>query len=349
MSWKEQQIEAITSLAKVLRELTEIEVADLVHRDELGSTYDFSAGVPLFEQTILLMKRLKDSNFHLLPTQKIRDLADACRALHDQFQQIRTFSPDHGDPRNVRDSLIASVDSIVNDNFLLLTSVIAASGQDEAAVRAQRDEVAQMARSIKATREQVEQSAKETGDRSKTILDQAQTTAASVGIHSHAKHFQEEAERDGLLSGLWFVATSVLIGAAAYISYWTIGRTVALDAGWVAVVQMTVGRFSLMAIAYFAAIWASRMYRAARHNQVVNRHRVNALRTFETFASAARDDAARDAVLLRATECIFSHQASGFSDSKSETGSTKILNAVPPTLSGHQPTPAPGSPGDTTS
>lgn len=347
MSWKERQTEAIASLKKALGDPTTIDVKALVREKELGSALNFSEAQPLFNLTISLMARLKDSNFRVLPTPKIQELTSACQSIHQRLQDIRDFNPDHG--TSGRNSLIQELDSTLNQQFSLLTAVIASSGQDEAAIRAQRDEVAQIVQSIKATRDDVEQSAKETGDRSKTILDQAQTTAASVGIHSHAKHFQEEAERDGRLSVLWFVATSVLIGTAACVSYWTISRTVAVDAGWVAVVQLTVGRFSLMAIAYFAAIWASRMYRAARHNQVVNRHRVNALRTFETFASAARDDTARNAVLLRATECIFSHQASGFSDSRPETGATKIVSAVPPTLSGPQATPAPNNPSDTTS
>lgn len=327
MSWQEQQVNAIDSLAKVLKELTEIEVDGIVRSKELGTTLDFSAGKPLFEQTISLMRRLQDSKFDLVPTQKIHELKGACESIYNRFREIRAFNADQG--RSGRDSLIQSLDSTLDQHFLLLTSVIASSGQDEAAIRAQRDEAAQIVQSIEATRERAEQSVKETEDRSKTILNEAQKTAASVGIHSHAEHFQKEADRYWWLSLSWLVATLVFAAAAAWVSVWTINRTVSLDTNWVAVVQMTVSRFSLMAITYFVAIWASRMYRAARHNQVVNRHRVNALRTFETFASAARDDTAKDAVLMQATECIFSHQASGFSDSRPETGSTRIVSGVP--------------------
>lgn len=346
MSWQQQQIDAITSLAEVLRDLGETDVDALVREKELGFALNFAAGEPLFKLTISLMVRLKDSNVDLVPTQKINELTSACDSIRQRFKAIRDFNPDHGS--GTRDNLIQSLESTLNEHFLLLTSVVAASGQDEAAIRKQRDEVTQIVQSIGADRREIKRILKETADRSKTILDQAQKTAATVGINSHAEHFREEADKYLHASRQWLYATSGLAAVAAAISIWTI-NTVTLDSGWVTVVHMIVGRFSLMALAYFVAIWASRMYRAARHNEVVNRHRVNALRTFETFASAARDDPSKDAVLMRATECIFSHQASGFSDSKSETGSTRILNTVPPTLSGHQPTPAPGGPGDTTS
>lgn len=346
MSWKEQQTDAIASLAKVLKDLTDTDVDALVRKSELGTTLAFSAGVPLFEQTISLMRRLKDVNLDFVPTQKIRDLTSACKSIYDRFQEIRAFNPDQG--RGHRDSLIQSLEDTLYQNFVLLTSVIASSGQDEAAIRKQRDEATQIVQSLSADRREIKRILKETKDQSKTILDQAQKTAASIGVHSHAEHFQKEADKYLQVSQKWLYATSGLATVAAAISVWTI-NTVTLDSGWVTVVHMIFGRFSLMALAYFVAIWASRMYRAARHNEVVNRHRVNALKTFETFASAARDDPAKDAVLMRATECIFSHQASGFSDSRPDAGSTRIVSAVPSTLSGPQATPAPGSTSDTTS
>lgn len=58
--------------------------------------------------------------------------------------------------------------------------------------------------------------------------------------------------------------------------------------------------------------WSARNYRAQRHNEVVNRHRQNALRTFETFAVAATEPATKDAVLIAAAKSIFEAQRSGY-------------------------------------
>jgi DNA phosphorothioation-dependent restriction protein DptG len=58
--------------------------------------------------------------------------------------------------------------------------------------------------------------------------------------------------------------------------------------------------------------WSARNYRTNKHNEILNRHRNNALKTFETFVLACRDDATRDAVLLEATKSIFDAQTSGY-------------------------------------
>jgi hypothetical protein len=55
-----------------------------------------------------------------------------------------------------------------------------------------------------------------------------------------------------------------------------------------------------------------RNYAASRHNLVVNRHRQNALSSFETFVKGAGDQQTKDAVLLQATQSIFVPQDSGF-------------------------------------
>jgi hypothetical protein len=58
-------------------------------------------------------------------------------------------------------------------------------------------------------------------------------------------------------------------------------------------------------------LWVGRIYRAARHNYVVNKHRQNALRTFETFVKSA-DPQIKSAVLLQTTGCIFTAQNTGY-------------------------------------
>jgi hypothetical protein len=65
-------------------------------------------------------------------------------------------------------------------------------------------------------------------------------------------------------------------------------------------------------VLYYGLVWAGRNFSTHRHNQTVNNHRQNALKTFEAFVKAASDDATKNAVLLQATQSIFSPQASGY-------------------------------------
>ena len=91
----------------------------------------------------------------------------------------------------------------------------------------------------------------------------------------------------------------------------------------------TVSKLALLAVLYYAVIWSARMYRSDQHNAVISQHRHNALRTFETFVNASGDDATKNAVLLHATDSIFSHQASGYSERVQEPNSQKVLEVLP--------------------
>jgi hypothetical protein len=77
-----------------------------------------------------------------------------------------------------------------------------------------------------------------------------------------------------------------------------------------------------------ASVWCGKSYRAYRHNAVVNRHRQNALATFEAFAKAASDAETKNAVLLQATQCIFSPQQTGYVSGEPETAMPQVLEIV---------------------
>ena len=88
------------------------------------------------------------------------------------------------------------------------------------------------------------------------------------------------------------------------------------------------GRFVVLTLLAFALGFTVRQYTSSKHNQTLNRHRQNALRTFETFVSAADDKETRDAVLLEATRAIFAPQPSGFLRAGHETESPSTIIEV---------------------
>lgn len=339
MTWQETRETTTQSLTAVLDELTEINADDLVRTTALGTELDFSAGVPIFQQTISLLRQLSEADLSSWPTPKIDEIKQVCDQVRDCLHAIRDFSPNQSDPKRARDDLIVNLESVLDNYFLLLTSAAVSSSRDDATVRKQKERITQIVQSAEELHKEAGRRVKETDERSERILDRAHKTAGAVGVVTHAEHFQKEADRSQKSARQWLIATGVLALIAAGISVWTFYRSLSGSSNWITVAQVIFGRFSLMALAYYAAIWSSRMYRAARHNEVVNRHRVNAMRTFDTFAAAGRDDAAKDAILMRATECIFHHQSSGFSDRTPDQGAPKIVNALPTTspVSGTSP------------
>ena len=100
-------------------------------------------------------------------------------------------------------------------------------------------------------------------------------------------------------------------------------------------VQLALAKVIAFSILFSAVLWAGRIYRAHRHNYVVNKHRQNALSTFEAFAKASEDTPTKNAVLLQATQCIFSPQSTGYLPQEKEAeGSTQILEIIRGAASG---------------
>ena len=77
-------------------------------------------------------------------------------------------------------------------------------------------------------------------------------------------------------------------------------------------------------------------YTAEKHLETINRHRQNALATFEAFAEAAGENReTRDAVLLASTDAIFDANQSGYlsvKTSRADNGNPiqQVVRAVIP-------------------
>lgn len=122
------------------------------------------------------------------------------------------------------------------------------------------------------------------------IIVAAREAAASVGVAHFTADFNAEAEAQDLSAEKWLKTTA---GLAA------------------------------------ATIWCGRLYKAARHQSAINKHRANALRTFQAFSKAASDDAARNAVLMETTKSIFAITPFGYLENESAPdGGLKIVEVV---------------------
>jgi hypothetical protein len=181
-----------------------------------------------------------------------------------------------------------------------------------------------------------------------TTLKSAKESAGLLGIVEHAKFFEQEALDHRSAARWWLSATLLLAAVAAFAAGWNFYKIESLFtdviAGKTAVhqtngadakpdvgleIQLTVAKIIILSILLSAAIWTGKVYKAHRHNFVVNRHRRNALSTFQTFATSASDAQTKNAVLLQATTCIFEPQNTGYiSADKESEGYPQILEII---------------------
>lgn len=75
----------------------------------------------------------------------------------------------------------------------------------------------------------------------------------------------------------------------------------------------------MLTLIYFLLNRSNKNYTAHKHLEIVNRHRQNALDTFNDFVESAGDNSeTRDAVLLAATNSIFDANQSGYLSAKTK-------------------------------
>jgi hypothetical protein len=156
-------------------------------------------------------------------------------------------------------------------------------------------------------------------------------TVQKATVAKEAVHFMEAAKSYNTVAYVWLSVTAVL-SLITFIFAWNsykyyeelvklsfaekgIGLSAAQS------IQLGVAKLFLFSLLVGGIIWCGRNYRAHRHNYVVNKHRQNALSTFDTFVNSAQDQQTKSAVLLQATQAIFVPQPTGYISQEGESGS----------------------------
>jgi len=312
------------SLLETLDKLDQIKAQDLSRKDELGTALCFEDAVPVLERTLSLFRRLRGLSLDDFPQGILAELASAAGNALDSLQQIREFQVAPFDPRKYRlqegtppekgrDALVERVLSSYDDAFAKVAPAIAYATPASTQFAAMRSELARLVDEARKAEEQ--RAAEREGERKEAqdLLGVIRGVAGEAGVAQHAVHFQEQSVRYGRVSLAWLLAT-VITGICTAVTAWRLFHSLAAPPGapLAQVVQGTALRLVILSVFWFGLVWSARNYGANQHNAVVNRHRHNALKTFETFVKATGDPETKDAVLLQATQCIFLPQSSGY-------------------------------------
>jgi ABC-type multidrug transport system fused ATPase/permease subunit len=159
------------------------------------------------------------------------------------------------------------------------------------------------------------------------LLRLSRDAVQKVGASRHALFFKNEAEEHEKGASRWLIATLLMTALTVILGGVNLYFAFTAPGTWSAAqsVQLIVAKFILFSLLLSAVVWCGRSYRAQRHNYVVNRHRQNALSSFEAFAEASQDDQTKNAVLLQATQSIFAPQSSGYADQAGDVQSAPQL------------------------
>ena len=323
MATIEEETAARDKLSTALAELAEITPQSLVRREELGTTMSFADGLTHFERTLKLFRDLHDCQLHGVPHSVLNQLATDSETARAEFKGVQDFSPE-SQPENpvaARDNLINTIRDRYDHYYTVITPHISYAirkGTDfETLERTAREVVAEIGNIGSEVQEGKAALERETGE----ILASMRKAVAEAGVSQHNIHFSEEAGRQEEAAKGWLKATVAFAVFALTLAVYSVGyySFTEVELGVSRTIQLVVAKVVAFSVLSFGFVWSAKNYRAHRHNFVVNRHRQNALSTFEAFVKAASDDDdIKNAVLLRATEAIFSPAASGYVEQERE-------------------------------
>lgn len=161
-------------------------------------------------------------------------------------------------------------------------------------------------------------------DEAQGVIQQMREAAASIGITEYNRAFNDEVQVYEKSADRWLLDTvgSLVLLIVAVVSLFLFNiapiatqadGTPATGIATVApVVGDTVLRLTVVSALTFFVLFCSRNYAAARHNAVVNKHKVAALKTFRAFIAGTDDQAVKDEILKQAAQAVFVSQSSGF-------------------------------------
>lgn len=327
MSWQDRKRPLLESIAKTVREIMSLRSQDLAGTtDDLGKKFSFESSVPLFEMILDFFRRFSTVDLSFLSAAKLNEVRDACVNIRSGFTDIRTVDlANANNPADIRDQLTRKLDESFSENLPLLGSILATVPPENLGLRKDEQTAKQIVAKIRDIETRTDASVEQIQRKMDEALASVQKAAARAGVTPNAVHFDEEANKHDRTSRKWFRGTVTLAVGAFLLTVGAFLHAACVLVPAEQVIQIAIAKVTALAVLYSAMIWAARIYRSERHNCVVNRHRCNALRTFQTFVSATNDDHTKNAVLLQATESIFGHQPSGFSDKSHDSGSPKIL------------------------
>ena len=329
--------ETIERLGQAVNAVTLQNVDRLVSRPDWGPI-DFQDCREVFEDGIALVRPLQDLPLRLLPENVARSLADAVNAFAEHLKLINDFRINSGgDPNQRRGELANAVRGLVDRLYTTISP-------HAAFLALQRGDIDKSVRDLAQARKDAEHLITEGKAHLETqmseiasIMTQAREAAASVGIAHFSTDFDKEAGRLDRGARGWLGGAAIFgaaAGALAALSFFYF--RLPADASYAQITQHTISKLVLLGLFVSATFWCARMYRALKHQAAINRHRANALKTFQAFVKAAADDMARDAVLMETTRSIFALTPSGYlgEPEASSADGMKIVELIRNTTTG---------------
>tara|TARA_B110001450_G_C17600688_1_gene472869 strand:+ start:74 stop:1084 length:1011 start_codon:yes stop_codon:yes gene_type:complete len=328
MATKVQFERVLNELNEKFESILSYKIEDLTREEELGTQFSFKESEEYFVKIIDLFKRVKEVNLMEIPFNLLNSFNAQITQAITYFEQAKTFNPAVNNAINTRNAIITNIQNSYDNYYthsIPILSVGLLNSNDLSLERSKMNQlIADLENEKKVSKTESEKKISELN----SIIENAKSFATKAGVSKHSSVFKSESEFHETESKKWLKYTTwILIGiAVSAIGLAFIGL---LFKEQNEIIQFTITKIVVLSALFYALALTNRNYKAHKHNGILNKHRQNALTTFETFSNAASDDQTKNAILLETTHSIFSNQQTGYlkKDGDGES-SNKIIEII---------------------
>lgn len=329
---------ARTSLERVQK----FDTSSLPREAHLGADLNFKEAVAPANRLINLFRQFPLDFLHELPDSQLQNITANADAVYNFFGQILEFDTKQDNPYAARTSLLQTLENQYETYFSQLQNLISYGASR------QRD-FSSLERDFRASMQRAEDKASELMEKlnaqqhdAQRILDQVRKTAAEQGVSQQARYFQQESDHHESEAAKWQRRT---LWAAICLGVYAVLSAFAHKWDWLAPVdsfqafQLGLSKVLIFAVIAYMLLLSARNFLSHKHNSIVNKHRQNALLTFNALVEAAGNEERRDVILTYAAACIFSPQETGYTKAGTSSQAElplNIIQAVPKLAGGSQ-------------
>ncbi len=315
-------------------------------RKDLAPELEFSYVSIYIQRSLAIYRKLKDAPLECLVEQSLKQVQQRVAQAAGRYKELAEFSiakyPDN--VMQKRNNIIQAIVSEYFEDIKILQPIIDLLVPIDSEIIKITKEQKKSLKSIETERLNIKSKSEELQKEIELTLSNLQkesnealmavrSIAGEAGVSHHAQIFAQQANQHKKYANIWLsISVAVLVLAVFAISWITktyIEEIKDLDE-IIKVLPITISRLVMVTISLYAVLWSTKNYNAHRHNEVINRHRQNALSTFKSFVEAAKDDpATKNTILIQATQCIFSVQRCGYLKGDSDSMMPNNLINIP--------------------
>ncbi|WP_439557501.1 hypothetical protein [Dyadobacter sp.] len=169
-------------------------------------------------------------------------------------------------------------------------------------------------------------------EQAQTLVSHIEMLPSKLTIDGYSEMFSNEASNFGRASKWWLFGVFICFGGIVLSSI--VYSTLIAEDEFTKLtlnqlVQFNITKALTLAALFYGLAICNKNFKSSKHNQIVNKHRSNALASFQAFVEApSADQATKNSVLLEATKTIYSSQTTGYLRPDNEDSPNKIVEVI---------------------